>query len=229
MTETRKRRARDPEATREDILEAASSLLARQGPEACSLSGVAKLAGVNRGTAYQHFETREKLIDATMHWVSDKMFRAVFGDPETIGERQVEEVDTSDLTERLVEFAMESPELCRIWLIQLLQNPEPTSDPFWREYEGSLRRFSETDLAPDGVDSEVMGVLILSGTFLWPVWARSHAKSEEERRKLAKRFTRELLRLSLYGSMRPECFPDIADELAQPIRAGDIVPLAKRR
>ena len=64
MTQTRTRRSRDPAATREVILEAARALLAKDGPEGISLSEVATLAGVNRGTAYQHFETREKLIEA---------------------------------------------------------------------------------------------------------------------------------------------------------------------
>ena len=41
-------------------------LLARSGPEGVSLSEVARLAGVNRGTAYQHFDTREGLIEATV-------------------------------------------------------------------------------------------------------------------------------------------------------------------
>ena len=72
-----KRRARDPQATRADILEAALSLLAKDGPEAISLSAVAVLAGVNRGTAYQHFETRERLIEETIAYVSDKLYRAV--------------------------------------------------------------------------------------------------------------------------------------------------------
>ena len=65
MTEVKKRRKRDPQGTREAILEAARTRLAVDGPEGISLSEVAQLAGVNRGTAYQHFETREKLITAT--------------------------------------------------------------------------------------------------------------------------------------------------------------------
>ena len=110
---TTTRRARDPAATREAILAASGHLLAKDGPEGVSLSQVAHLAGVNRGTAYQHFETREKLIQATTDWVSDKLFRAAFGDPATIGERRVEEVDTQDLTDRVSQFAMAYPELCR--------------------------------------------------------------------------------------------------------------------
>lgn len=208
------RRPRDPEATREVILEAARTLLAKDGPEGISLSEVAHLAGVNRGTAYQHFETREKLIKATADWVSDKLFRAVFGDLATIGERRVEEADVADLTDRLSDFAMENPELCRVWLMQLLASPDPAADPFWREYCGSLERFAATDMAEPNVDVEVLAVMNLAGVFLWPVWARAHAEDAREKSRLARRFADECLRLSLYGSMRAECFPEIAERLA---------------
>jgi hypothetical protein len=137
----------------------------------------------------------------------------VFGDPETIGERRVEQVDIADMNDRLATFAMENSELCRIWLLQLLSSPEPTADPFWREYAGSLQRFADTDLAQNGIDAEVMSVLILSGTFLWPIWARSHAQSDDERRALARRFTQECLRLCMYGSLQSDRFPQIAERL----------------
>lgn len=213
MSEARKRRPRDPEATREAILEAARARLAIDGPEGMSLSEVAHLAGVNRGTAYQHFETREKLIKATADWVGDKLFRAVFGDPETIGERRVEQVDVAELTDRLANFAMDNPELCRVWLLQVLSSPDPASDPFWKEYEGSHARFAATDLSQPRADTEVLAVIMLAGAFMWPVWARAHAGDEPERRKLARRFAQECLRLSMYGTMRAERFPDIAKRL----------------
>lgn len=208
------RRPRDPVATREAILEAASALLARAGPEGVSLSEVAQAAGVNRGTAYQHFETRENLIAATVEWVSDKLFRAVFGDPATIGERQVEDVDPAELTERLATYAMAEPELCRVWLLQVLASPDPSADPFWREYVGSMGRFAATDLAQQDIDTEVLSVIVLSGSFMWPVWAAAHAQDGEERSALAQRFARECLRLSMYGSMQHLRFPAIADRLA---------------
>lgn len=214
MTELRKRRPRDPESTREAILEAARTLLARHGPDALSLSEVAQLAGVNRGTAYQHFETREKLIAATAAWASEWMFRTLFGDPETIGERRVDEVDIAALSARLTTLAMDNPELCRIWLLQLLASHDPAADPFWREYEGSIRRFAATNLSRDGIDSEALAVLMLAGTFLWPVWARSHGRGGAERDALSRRFTSEVLRLSLYGTMIPDQFPLIVRQLA---------------
>jgi AcrR family transcriptional regulator len=207
------RRSRDPVATRAVILEAACRLLAKDGPEGISLSEVALLAGVNRGTAYQHFETREKLIEATLHHVSEQMFRAVFGDPETIGERQIEHVDMVDVTEKLAHFAMENTELCRVWLLQILSSPEPTRDPFWREYAGSIARFAQTDLAKPNIDVEVWSIITLAGNFLWPVWARSHSQDDGERKALAHRFAQEMLRLSMYGTLNEQKLPQVAAQL----------------
>lgn len=221
---TRKRRPRDPAATREAILEAARTRLAKDGPEGLSLVEVANLAGVNRGTAYQHFESREKLIKATVEWVSDKLFRAVFGDPATIGERNVEEVDLMDLTDRIALFAMDNPELCRVWLLHVLASPEPASDRFWREYEGSIERFAETALARDNLDAEVLSVIMLSGAFLWPIWARAHTKGAEDSKRLAVRFSDECLRLSMYGSLQSERFPAVAQRLK-----GAVGKTAKKR
>lgn len=212
-----KRRVRDPAATRETILEAASNLLAKDGPEGISLSAVAHLASVNRGTAYQHFETRERLIEATVQWVSDKLFRAVFGDPEALGERRVEEVDPAAMTDRLCEFAMENPDLCRVWLQQVLASPDPRQDPFWREYSGSFGRFARTDLAEPDIDVEVLSVVNLAGVFFWPILARAYAANGKQRSELRHRYTKEILRLSLFGTMKAEAFP----ALAKSVRARD--------
>ena len=213
MALNRERRPRDPEATRAAILEAACALLAKDGSEGVSLSAVAHLANVNRGTAYQHFETREKLLEATADWVSDKMFRAVYGDPETIGERRIELVDIADVNERLASFAMENPELCRIWFLQTLSSADPASDRFWQEYAGSIARFAETEFAQPNIDVEVFSVITLAGNFLWPVWARAHSQSDDERRFLAHRFAQEMMRVSMYGSVNPAKYPEIAARL----------------
>jgi AcrR family transcriptional regulator len=224
MVEKRTRRPRDPEGTREAILEAAGTRMAKDGPEGLSLSEVAHVAGVNRGTAYQHFETRDKLVKATAEWVSEKLFRNVFGDATKPGERAIEQVDVAALTDRLADFAMDNPELCQGWLLQVLSSPEPSDDPFWREYEGSQERFAATELAQDHVDTEVLSVIMLAGAFIWPVWARAHAKTAKERRQLARRLSQEMLRISMYGSLRPEHYP----EIAQRLEAGTVSAPVKR-
>ena len=224
-----KRRSRNPAETRRTILEAAASLIAQQGADAVSVSAVSHLAGVNRGTAYQHFQSRDELVQAAMDWVSDRMMRAVFGGPNDVLERRVEEVDIPDTMYRLVVFATDHADLCRGWLLQILASPNPTADPFWREFQGSLQRFTETELAQKHVDSEAMAVLILSGIILWPVWVRAHAADETDRGKLALRMSREILRLSLFGSMQPEKFPEVVKRLSKPISPEDEVDIAGGR
>jgi hypothetical protein len=95
----------------------------------------------------------------------------------------------------------------------MLALPDPSADPFWREYVGSIGRFSETPIAQKGIDVEVMSLIFLAGNFLWPVWAQSHSQTDDERAALADRFTREILRLSLYGSVNPELVPDVVEAI----------------
>ena len=119
----RQRRKRDPESTRNAILEAAQTVLARDGAEGLSVSGVAQLAGVNRGTAYQHFSSKEELIRATLDRVSHQLLDAVFEGGDLEGERpdDLPEVDLEHLPEvingmadfnmRLADYAIENPEI----------------------------------------------------------------------------------------------------------------------
>ena len=205
----RPRRKRDPEGTREAILEAAGEVLAQDGKEGVSVAQVAQRAGVNRGTAYQHFQTREQLIEATVAWVSEKLYRAVFGDPAVARDTPVESISVEGVTEHLCQFAMENPEIGRVWLFELLSSKRPANDPFWRQYVSNFEEFSKTEFAQPGIDAEVVSVLMLAGSFLWPVWARAHSRTAKERQQMAKRLSREMLRLSLHGTLRPAKYPEL--------------------
>jgi AcrR family transcriptional regulator len=198
----RTRRKRDPESTREAILKAAREILAQDGKEGVSVARVAQRAGVNRGTAYQYFQTRDQLIKATATWVSDKLYRAAFGNSVAGGEAAAEDVSVEALTYRLAAFAMENPDLGRVWLFELLSSNQMSSDPFWRRYESNFERFAAADNARLGIDAEVAFVLTLAGCFLWPVRARSHTRTASERRQMAQRFAGEMLRMSLHGTQR---------------------------
>ena len=202
------RRKRDPGGTREAILQAARKVLAHGGKEGLSVAEVAQRAGVNRGTAYQHFQTREQLIEATAAWVSDKLYRAVFGHPGA-DQQSLENVNPKIVIEHLAAFAMENPELGRVWLFELLSSQRPANDPFWQKYRSSFEAFARTELAQPNIDTEVACVLSLAGALLWPVWARSHARSAKERQELAQRYSSEVLRLSLHGTLRPEEFGEL--------------------
>ncbi|HTV96064.1 MAG TPA: TetR/AcrR family transcriptional regulator [Steroidobacteraceae bacterium] len=203
------RRTRNPDGTRELILEAARQVLAQDGKEGLSVSQVARRAGVNRGTAYQHFQTREQLIEATAEWVSDKLFHAVYGKLAPVVGQTVDSLAIKRVTEHLADFAMENPELGRAWLFELLSSRRPASDRFWRAYESSFEDLARSEHAQPGIDTEVVSVLTLAGMFLWPVWARAHARNAKERQQMAKRLSREVLRLSMHGTLRPERFPEL--------------------
>lgn len=211
----RRHRAADPANTREAILQAARKCLAHDGPEGLSLAEVARIAGVNRGTAYQHFETRDKLIEATAAGVSERLFQAVFGAVGATSERRAGEVDIAALTDRLAGFAMGNPELCRAWLLNVLSSSEPASDLFWREYQSSAERFDRTEFSRGGVDTEVLSVIMLAGTFLWPVWARARYGDQPGLGVQAQRFAEESLRLSMYGNLNPARYPKIASRLSK--------------
>src|SRR3546814_8280263 len=131
------------------ILEAAGTLLAKDGPEGLSVSQVAQLAKVNRGTAYQHFQTREQLVEATTGWVSEQLCQAVFGktaaDKRAEGRLSAEEqAQMADprggVVENMSKFAMANPELGRAWLFHVLSSPQPANDTFWKLYRQLERK-----------------------------------------------------------------------------------------
>ncbi len=204
---TRKRR-RDPERTREAILEVAGRLMAKDGPDGLSVSQVAQLAGVNRGTAYHHFQTREQLVKATSDWVSDKLCNAVFGERVTS-----ERLEPQHVIENLARFCVENPEYGRVWLVRVLGMQNRTDDSFWRQYKDHFDHFTESDLAHSDIDSEVHAIVMLLGAVLWPVWMKASQQSPAERDKMTKRFTKEMLRLSVHGVIRKDRFPDLATDM----------------
>ncbi|HVA41301.1 MAG TPA: TetR/AcrR family transcriptional regulator, partial [Candidatus Binataceae bacterium] len=161
-------------------------------------------AGVNRGTAYQHFQTRQQLLDATVAGVSEKLYQAAFGDPAVARDQPVETISVDALTHHLAGFAMENPGLGRAWLFELLTSRRPARDPFWRQYYSNFALFAKTKFAQPGIDAEVASVLMLAGCFLWPVWARAHTRGAKGRKQMAQRFAREIIRFSLHGTLRPE-------------------------
>jgi len=209
------RRRRNPAATREAILVAARTVLASDGRDALSLSKVAHLAGVNRGTAYQHFKTREELISATVGWVSEHLSASVFGAPEVDGRpREGRERPVVDIVTGLVNFAVDNPELGRIWLFEVLSSDNPGEDVFFKRFEQATRELAQSEYGADGIDAEALSVMILGGYFLWPVWVRASARTRRQREAMAERMRREVLRFSLYGTLRADKFPQLQKLLA---------------
>jgi AcrR family transcriptional regulator len=200
----------DPESTRQEILQAALEVLAKDGPENLSVTEVARRAGVNRGTAYQHFPTRQDLAHATANWVSERMYEEFYGDAKVLWERN--EPYPPDLAqERLSNFAMNNPELSQAWLFDVMTTEGEVSDPFWKEYVHRLQEFVDEGYGRKDVDVEVFAFITLVSSLLWPIWVGAHAKGTKSRKKMQQRFFDEMMRLVLFGSLVPERHADLVE------------------
>lgn len=198
----------DPDSTRRDILQAALEVLAKDGPESLSVAAVARRAGVNRGTAYQHFPTREDLAHATASWVSERIYQEFYGDLESLSEAN--EVYPADLAvERLSDFAMNNPELSRAWFFDVMTTQGTVTDKFWKKYVEELGDFARSGYGRGDMDVEVLAFITLSSSLLWPIWVGAHAKSSRSRDKMQQRFEDEMLRLVLFGSLVPGKHPHL--------------------
>ena len=218
MTKPPTKRASKKESTREAILAAARTVMASDGPEGLSLSKVAHLAGINRGTAYQHFQTREALVKATIGSVSEHLCTTLGSGADIDAEGRLVGIEQRSFYEtiaRLVDFAIENPTLGRIWLFEVLSSEDPSNDPFFRRFKQTTQQLADSRFSQDGIDVEALSVMTLAGYFLWPEWVRAKSRCEQDREVMAQRMRRELLRLFLHGVLRPEQFPQLEELLAQ--------------
>ncbi|MDG0980450.1 MAG: TetR/AcrR family transcriptional regulator [Halieaceae bacterium] len=190
-------RRRNPEKTRQVILETASALLAKSGPDGVSVSEVANLAGINRGTAYHHFQTREELTNATMEWVSERLCDELFSDPDT--DNFDVRHSSTDIADRMAAFAMSNPEFGTAWLRRMRFKEDQSKDRFWKAFVSHMEKFAESDIAEKNIDVEVHSFIMLVSTFLWPLWCNAQNLSPRKRKELQVRFRNEVLRMEMYG------------------------------
>lgn len=198
-------RRRSPASTREAILAAARELMAERGPEAMTISEVAHRAGINRGTAYQHFRTRDELAAAVRRWFSETLAAML------TGERPV-----SERIDRLLEFFVEHPELARLWIHGLLASSDGAPSEIWSNFVATLEAFTKSGKTQEGIDPEMLGRILLGAPLVWSLWAHKTAGDAADRRRAIGRFGREIKRLLLFGVMRPEEWPDMVAEVAPP-------------
>jgi AcrR family transcriptional regulator len=215
MVMKRERRERDPEATRAAILAAARTLLARDGPEGLSVVQVAHLAGVNRGTAYQYFPDRESLLHATVASVSEGLIDAIWS-PSDASPAGIRFTDKSlaGSAGRLATFTAQNASFCRVWLFELLSSEDPGSDPFSRAWFENVRAFCKSDDAVPGIDAEAYAAFTLTAYLCWPIWMHAEKLDPQAQQVTAQRLVREVLRMAMYGIMKPDRFPTVRQLLA---------------
>jgi AcrR family transcriptional regulator len=193
------RRVRRPdyERTRRRILEAARRLMVERGPESLTVSAVAHAAEINRTTAYQHFRTRDELVEA----VTKELI-------EEVGARLAEPLPIAERIDVLALYFVDHPEIARL-VLHLLLTESPIPREAWSLFAQEMRHLTATAGSPPDVDPEMLGHLLMGVAILWPLHARSAYEDEARARIATQRLTRELKRLLLYGLFRPEAWPEL--------------------
>jgi len=197
-------RRRDPEGTFQAILDAAETLMAERGPEGLTVSEVAHRAGVNRTTAYQHFRTREQVIDAVTARLSEQA-RRILESELSLGER----------IDQMVKLHLDRPEVARLWLFQMLSDAPLPHDQSWDRFLRGLQALAASERSQEGIDAEMLACILLGATLVWSLLARRGPDGPEGAAASTERFTREVKRLLAFGVLRPEHWPELVASIAE--------------
>jgi len=203
--DTTKRSLRsDARASRATLLAAARELVAEDGLDSLTVVGVARRAGLNRSTAYQHFRRREDLVNAVGAQFAREL-RAMFSQPRELG----------DQIDFFSHHFRENPDIARIWMFHLLHDDDAVAKPGWDEYVTALGRLADSPRSQDGIDAEMLCVIGMTSALVWSLMVRQRTTDDQEARTETSRFARELKRLFLHGALRPEAWPELAGELGE--------------
>ncbi len=194
----------DARASRARLLAAAKELVAEDGLDALTVVAVAKRAGLNRSTAYQHFPQREELVDAVGRQFAREL-RQMFSQPRELGAQ----------VDFFAQHFREHPDIARIWLFHLLRNDDVVSKPGWEEYVAAIERLAESPRSQDGIDAEMLCVIAMTSALVWSLMVQQRTSGEAEARAETNRFARELKRLFLHGALRPGDWSELEDDLSE--------------
>jgi len=190
---TRQRALRsDAKASHKALVVAARDLFAERGPDGLTIVEVAKRAGLNRSTAYQHFRSREELSQAVAEEIATEL-----------GELMKEPRGLAEQIDFFVHYFEEQPNIARLWMYHLLAD-EGRPRRGWGRYLDSLEQMSKSPNSLPGIDAEMLGVIGLTSSLVWSVMARQRTGSKKAAAEETNRFAGELKRLFLAGTRKPE-------------------------
>jgi AcrR family transcriptional regulator len=189
----RKRALRsDAKASHKALVAAARDLFAERGPDGLTIVEVAKRAGLNRSTAYQHFRSREELSQAVAEEFATEL-RELLQEPRGLAEQ----------IDFFVHYFEDHPHIARLWMYHLLAD-ESRPRRGWEPYLDSLDRISNSPKSLPGIDAEMLGVIGLTSSLVWSVMSRQRGGSKKAAAEETNRFAGELKRLFMAGTRKPE-------------------------
>jgi len=193
LANTRQRALRsDAKASHKALVSAARDLFAERGSDGLTIVEVAKRAGLNRSTAYQHFRNREELSQAVAEDIATEL-----------GELMKQPRGLAEQIDFFVHYFEEHPNIARLWMFHLLAN-ESQSRRGWGSYLDSLEQITKSPNSLPGIDAEMLGVISLTSSLVWSVMASQRTGSKKSSAEETNRFAGELKRLFLAGTRKPD-------------------------
>ncbi len=182
----------DAKASRKTLLAAARELFAERGPDGLTIVAVAKRAGLNRSTAYQHFRSREELTQAVAADFAGEI-RETLKEPRGLAGQ----------IDFFVHYFHDHPEIARLWMFHLLSGQSRAREG-WDGYIESLDQLAKNPHSLPGIDAEMLGVIGLTSALVWSVMGNRNDVDEELAKTETNRFAAELERLFFNGTRKPE-------------------------
>lgn len=181
-TKAKKKRIRDPEKTREKLLQAAVDLVSEKGPDALSLKEVAIRADVSRSVTYLHFEDRDHLLNEAKAWIAVQLKQGVilFDEEAPLYERIL----------HTTKVVLENPELSRAMMMDALtQGKLDRRHPLFKTVKKRLSDLVKHGKVTAKADLEVRTYIHLGVIAATLLFEKQHRGENVD--TLARRFAKE--------------------------------------
>lgn len=187
-----KTRIRNPAQTRAKLLQATIDLVAEKGPEALSLKDAARVAHVSRGVAYQHFKSRDHLLQEARTWMSDRLMDSLV---------TLRDASTEERIAHVANLVLSHREASTLFIADALAGRVLKADhPLYRLLLEILEEFRLSGRARSDMDVEIMSLIMVGsvGTLIMLSRLRNGGDQDE----LARRFTTEWSKVLHQGIFR---------------------------
>jgi AcrR family transcriptional regulator len=181
----KKKRIRNPGATRAKLLQATIDLVNEKGPDALSLKEAARRAQVSRGVAYLHFDDRDHLLEEAKTWISKRL------------QEGVTRFNGASLHDRVVyttKVVLDNPEASKLMIAAALAGKglDP-QDPLYKLVSKMLKELKASGLARPEIDLEILTYIMFGSTAATIMLGEQHKGGDMG--ELAERFTNEWSRI----------------------------------
>ncbi len=175
------RRNKGFDDTHREMIETAVRLIAEKGINALSIASLTRAMGINRTTAYYHFETRDALLEEVKVWSLEQLTKGL--------QLSVPQQERADFITR---FVLENPELIKLWINDFISPGDIRERyPQWDTLvKATAATFAKR--APDEqVDTEVYCVMMLTSAIIGPLVFMNSVAPASEIDTVIKRFRHE--------------------------------------